>query len=246
MSSVSITININSDEEPEVSSSRGGTIPPGVGGVAPPSLGDDDPGAPIGDDEIDEILDLTTGSILANLGRGFDPDDTAGDISVPPSGSDPAVPPPAEMLLTMNFLEVKKFLKDCRDAGVKYGLGAKVPYHKAPPSTWKKKKIDCSGFVREAIRLATKAKFPDGSVVQHDWVRDRDFSRCDRSEGKLNDDYVRIAFMRPQDLSQGIGHVVLIAKGWTYESHGGTGPNSREWTVQGWQAKSYVYRLAKL
>ena len=105
--------------------------------------------------------------------------------------------------------------------------------------------VDCSGFVREAIRLATgpPAPFPDGSVVQHDWVRNKGFQRATTADGGLSDDHVRIAFLRPQDVPSRIGHVVLLSGGRTIESHGGVGPDSRAWTGQGWQAKAFVYVL---
>jgi hypothetical protein len=54
---------------------------------------------------------------------------------------------------------------------------------------------------------------------------------------------VRIAFLRPQDVSSHVGHVVLLSGGHTLESHGGVGPDSRPWTGQGWQSKTFVYLL---
>ena len=60
----------------------------------------------------------------------------------------------------------------------------RVPFHGAVPGV-DFKKIDCSGFVREAIRLATNpsAPFPDGSVVQHDWVRNKKFQPVTIADG---------------------------------------------------------------
>ena len=37
--------------------------------------------------------------------------------------------------------------------------------------------------------------------------------------------------------------MVLIHDAKTFESHGGTGPDSRAWTNTGWQAKTLVYVL---
>src|SRR5262249_40401750 len=89
------------------------------------------------------------------------------------------------------------------------------------------------------------APFPDGSVVQHDWIREHGFEKSSIADGKLNDDVVRIAFLRPQDTAHGIGHVVLISRAKTLESHGGVGPDSRAWTGGDWQAKAFVYVLAR-
>jgi hypothetical protein len=49
---------------------------------------------------------------------------------------------------------------------VTYGQGAKVPFHGAIPGQ-QFRRVDCSGFVREAIWRATPPhlNFPDGSVV---------------------------------------------------------------------------------
>jgi cell wall-associated NlpC family hydrolase len=197
----------------------------------------DDPARPVGADET-ETADFETARHLANVG--------AGPVEEPP----PAVPAPAAPAapahLQVDVPRVQQFLNDCVTAHprVTYGLGAKVPFHGAVPGV-NFRKIDCSGFVREAIRLATNplASFPDGSVVQHDWVRNKGFQRVTVADGGLNDNRVRIAFLRPQDVSSHIGHVVLLSGGHTFESHGGVGPDSRAWTGQGWQAKTFVYVL---
>jgi hypothetical protein len=67
-----------------------------------------------------------------------------------------------------------------------------------------------------------------------------------QEDGFKHDDLVRIAFLRPQDTASRIGHVLLVHAGVSMESHGGTGPDSRPWTGTGWQAKTFVYVLAKL
>ena len=128
---------------------------------------------------------------------------------------------------------------------VRYGLGAKVPFHGAVPGK-DFKKVDCSGFVREAIWRATNPNlnFPDGSVVQHDWVKNKGFQHVSVADGGLNDNHVRIAFLRPQDTSSNIGHVVLLSGGRTLESHGGgVGPDSRAWTDLSFRTKMFVYVL---
>lgn len=81
--------------------------------------------------------------------------------------------------------------------------------------------------------------------MQHDWIREHGFEKATIADGKLNDDVVRIAFLRPQDSPQRIGHVVLISRGKTLESHGGVGPNTRPWDGLDWQAKAFVYVLAR-
>ena len=128
---------------------------------------------------------------------------------------------------------------------VTYGLGKKVPFHGAIPGR-DFTQVDCSGFVREAVRLATNppAPFPDGSVVQHDWVRAQGFAASSVIDAGKDDGLVRIAFLRPQDVPSRIGHVVLISAGMTLESHGGGGPDTRPWTGRDWQAKTFVYILA--
>jgi hypothetical protein len=129
---------------------------------------------------------------------------------------------------------------------VTYGLGAKVPFFGAVPGR-DFQKIDCSGFVREAIRRATTPPmaFPDGSVNQHDWIRAHGFARSSIDAAKQSDGLVRIAFLRPQDSPHHIGHVVLISGARTLESHGGVGPDTRRWDGSSWQAKAFVYVVAQ-
>ncbi len=127
-----------------------------------------------------------------------------------------------------------------------YGLGAKVTPPGAKPGSGFTK-VDCSGFVREALRRATNlgGKFRDGSVVQHDWFRARDFEQVALNDWAAKDGRVRIAFLRPADSPHKIGHVVLLHNGMTLESHGGVGPDVRPWTRQGWQGKAKVYVLSR-
>jgi len=148
--------------------------------------------------------------------------------------------------IPLDISVAQAFLDGCTSAvpRVTYGLGAKVPFHGAVPGK-DFKKVDCSGFVREAIWRATSPhqSFPDGSVVQHDWIRDHGFERSTPDAALQQDGVVRIAFLRPQDSPQHIGHVVLVHDARTLESHGGVGPDSRPWTKTGWQAKAIVYVL---
>ena len=138
-----------------------------------------------------------------------------------------------------------EFLNSCMHSTprVKYGFGKKVSPHGATPGTGFTR-VDCSGFVRETIwRAAAHFNFPDGSVVQHEWIRNKGFQRVDRTDALLTDDKVRIVFLRQQDSPSGVGHVALVHKAKTLESHGSHGPNSRAWTDEGWQAKAFVYVL---
>ncbi len=148
--------------------------------------------------------------------------------------------------LPVDITEALNFLDSCMHSNprVKYGLGAKISPHGAKPGT-DFKKVDCSGFVREAIWRATAPhfNFPDGSVVQHDFIRDKGYERSTRTDALLEDGKVRIVFLRPQDTASHIGHVALVHNARTIGSHGGVGPNSRGWTNTGWQARAFVYIL---
>jgi hypothetical protein len=203
--------------------------------------GDDDPAAPRGDD-LSDAADMETARILANVGL------SAGFEAAAESFAPGFLPPDAEGFPTipLSIDGVSSFLRSCMTSSprVTYGLGAKVPFFKAVPGK-DFKKVDCSGFVREAIRRATdpRVPFPDGSVVQHEWVRGNGFRASSVGAAAKNDGAVRIAFLRPQDSPSKIGHVVLVHNARTFESHGGVGPNSRAWTGSGWQAKAFVYLL---
>ena len=150
--------------------------------------------------------------------------------------------------LAVDIAAAQGFLNACMTSHprVSYGLGAKVSPPGAEPGSGFAK-VDCSGFVREALRRATTlgGRFPDGSVVQHDWVRAHDFQKVGVADGAARDGAVRIAFLRPQDSPHGIGHVVLVNDGSTLESHGGVGPDARTWDQKGWQAKAFVYVLTR-
>jgi cell wall-associated NlpC family hydrolase len=160
----------------------------------------------------------------------------------------PSTAPVIPMLLSLSFARAKAFLQACMTSTprVTYGLGKKVPFLNAVPGR-DFTQVDCSGFVREAVREATAPTlaFPDGSVVQHDWVDAQHFQASTIEAAKQDDGMMRIAFLRPQDVPSGIGHVVLIVGGKTLESHGGTGPDSRTWDGSSWQAKTFVYNFAR-
>jgi hypothetical protein len=202
------------------------------------SAADDDPGAPR-PGEISETADLATARALANIGAPAE-----GASPLPPQAPAPGETP----LLDIDFSRAEAFLNACETCTprVTYGLGEKVPFLGAVPGR-DFTQVDCSGFVREAIRVSTNPPipFPDGSVTQHDWVDARGFGKSTVAAAMADDGMMRVAFLRPQDVPSGIGHVVLIVAGRTLESHGGTGPDSRPWTGASWQAKTFVYDLAK-
>lgn len=157
-----------------------------------------------------------------------------------------AFPEAVSPQLLLDITAARNFLNSCMNSSprVKYGLGAKIRPHGAVPGTGFTK-VDCSGFVRETVWRATTPhfNFPDGSVVQHDWIRDKGYERGTRADAFLQDGKIRIVFFRPQDSPSHIGHVALVHNAKTIESHGGVGPNSRDWTNTGWQAKAFVYIL---
>jgi hypothetical protein len=197
---------------------------------------DDDPAWPQPYDALPEY-DVAVARRLANYGSGT-------GVRMESHVAYQGVEGPATVQL--DITAALEFLKACMEANprVGYQLGAKVPFAGAVPGK-DFKYVDCSGFVREVIRRAQTISlgFPDGSVVQHDWVRAHRFAATDVEAGKNEDGLVRIAFLRPQDSPSKIGHVALIYNARTLESHGGVGPNARNWTGVGWQALARLYVL---
>lgn len=174
---------------------------------------------------------LARATYLANYGNGWFEEFVSEKLAVAAT-------------MALDWSKVQAFLQTCQAAGVGYALGAKVPSDDAIPGT-DFKNVDCSGFVRAAIRRATDplVSFPDGSVVQQDWVQAKGFAAGNIADGMLADGKVRIAFLNPQDSPEGVGHVVLVCNGSTAESHGGVGPDARPFNGTGWQAKAKVYLL---
>lgn len=129
--------------------------------------------------------------------------------------------------------------------GNQYGFGDKVPVN-ADSSYVRDHPVDCSGYVRWLVNRSTRAEclIPDGSAVQHDWVRETGFKKSSSDSCFKNDGVVRIVFLSPS-AGGGIGHVALVLDGETMESHGGTGPDQRPWTGKGWQGRSSVYVLGR-
>lgn len=146
-------------------------------------------------------------------------------------------------LISLNVARMAQLTAACRAADVSYGLGSKAPSLDSEPGTGFKR-IDCSGFVRWLIWKASgrTVRMPDGSWIQHEWIREHGFKQSTVEAGKLLDGRVRVAIMTPH--GGGVGHIALIHNGRTMESHGGKGPDRRPWTGNGWQAKCSVYVLA--
>lgn len=126
--------------------------------------------------------------------------------------------------------------------GTSYKLGAKAASLTMAPGNIGK--IDCSGYVRYALFQASGLRLTDGSVNQHDWIKEQGFKRSTVEAGKLNDGALRIAFLTPT-AGGGVGHVMLIHSARTLESHGGVGVSRRAWNPDqySFMGKCSVYVL---
>jgi cell wall-associated NlpC family hydrolase len=105
------------------------------------------------------------------------------------------------------------------------------------------KRVDCSGFVRWCLFHATGMTIPDGSVQQHVWAEKPGLPNCAFDDCLNVDGVVRIAFLPPEASGEGVGHVMLVRNGRTYESHGGVGPGTRVWGSCSFMSKCKVYAL---
>lgn len=140
--------------------------------------------------------------------------------------------------------KLKKYVVDCQAAGVKYDFGGKDPTPKsAYPIDYKG--IDCSGWARVVVNLCTGGKLmlTDGSVNQNGQLsklkfEDKPVKVSSHDALKLKDNRVRIAFWDPTPSHA--GHVWLVLNGVTYESHGGKGPDTRDWSSLPVASKVYV------
>jgi cell wall-associated NlpC family hydrolase len=137
-------------------------------------------------------------------------------------------------------------VKKCRELGVRYGFGAKAPTLNSAVDALVKNGIDCSGFFRYLMyHCASGLVVPDGSWTQMEWLKEMGFKESSVESAKLKDGVVRVAVLSQGDSSSGIGHIAIVVDGRTLESHGSVGPNRREWTGGGWQAKAHVYALTR-
>jgi hypothetical protein len=129
--------------------------------------------------------------------------------------------------------------------GTEYGLGAKADPLGCDLSEIHA--IDCSGFVRDGLFRATGRPddfdFPDGSATQHEHCQNIGLKVSTPIDAHNHDNIWRIAFLTPED-GGGIGHVLFVRNGLTYESHGSTGPASRAWGSAEFMGKMTVYVLA--
>lgn len=139
---------------------------------------------------------------------------------------------------------LSRYLGTCLAQGVGYELGAKAHDLEAVPPDYHA--IDCSGWVRAAVCVATEGRvtMPDGSVVQNDWCAAAGLKRSDFAGCRLCDGLTRIAFIRANGFHP-VGHVYLARNGRTLESFGGHGPGSRLVTTHVLSAETTdVYVLA--
>ena len=141
-------------------------------------------------------------------------------------------------LVPLDLGKLDGYLSRCEWRGVGYELGAKAHDLLAIPPDYTV--IDCSGWVRAAVAVATEGwdvgptasvkrpalLLPDGSVNQHDWCDQAGLKKSTPAALLLPDPWVRIAFLVPSPQHK-IGHVFLCHRGMTRESWGGHGPGSR-------------------
>jgi cell wall-associated NlpC family hydrolase len=132
------------------------------------------------------------------------------------------------------------FMYQCLNR-VKYKMGAKARLGDTPMKDFVY--IDCSGFVRWLLHIASGVRMPDGSYNQRKWCEQQGFAvNPYRKVAGLKDNRLRIAFI---DASKGkAGHVWLIVNGKTIESYGGHGVGRRRWNSLGLYLKAkYCFTL---
>lgn len=108
--------------------------------------------------------------------------------------------------------------------------------------------IDCSGYTKWLTARCAGVEIPDGSVNQHDWVKEQGFKKSSVDAALLMDGYLRIAFLVPLYRSGRLvraGHVLFIRNAMTFESRGGAGPDRRVWNGKGWQGTMDVYVFSR-
>lgn len=136
--------------------------------------------------------------------------------------------------MPLDIAKVFQLIHTLQAEGVRYGLGAKaVEHHEFPifdyPPSLPDGRIDCSGFMREALYHGTAGVvlLPDGSSNQGDFLRDQDYKRSTYDNCLLRDGHTRICIARAGGNCGRIGHIWGCYDGMTFESHGGAGPASR-------------------
>lgn len=159
------------------------------------------------------------------------------------------------MLFNIDPQKLRSLLDEAKTYLGSYALGFKVEpidlqgpelIGTNPQNGERRKGIDCSGFTRWAIYHATGGKLliPDGSVMQHEWADRIGLTKLTPKDGHASDGSVMIAFLAPEATHEGIGHVLLTSGGETFESHGGKGPDSRDWGALPWMSQMAVYLLS--
>lgn len=132
--------------------------------------------------------------------------------------------------LPVSIALLTRYLAVCEERGIGYHMGGKARDLRAMPPDYRE--IDCSGWVRAALAVATEGKviLPDGSANQNDWCGRVGLKRCSPLACGLADGNLRICFHAPTR-SEPIGHVWLVRNLSTLESWGGHGPGSRLWSA---------------
>lgn len=142
------------------------------------------------------------------------------------SSLDPPTPSFPWPTAPLNVRDLTSYLAKCEWLSIGYELGAKAHNLTALPPDYRD--IDCSGWVRAAVAVATGGRtiMPDGSVVQHEWCEKMGLKKSGILALLLADGYTRIAFIVPSR-EHPVGHVLLVRNRQTLESWGGNGPGSR-------------------
>jgi len=133
--------------------------------------------------------------------------------------------------------KVRSILHYMQAAGIHYGPkpgGKVIPITSSPPTCVPAGNLDCSGFHRYVLLHAAGLLLPDGSVNQCDWYAAEGFKHHPIPGPDdpaylqaLDPDVLYACFCRQGSRGESWGHVWLTFGGWTYESHGGVGPDSR-------------------
>lgn len=129
--------------------------------------------------------------------------------------------------------------------GNQYRLGGKASNLKADSAVIRGLGMDCSGYVRWILHKASSFRLtiPDGSVQQGDWFEAKGFKKSTGAACERLDGILRVAQWRNPG---GVGHIALVHNGETIESHGGAGPDRREWDMNAtWMAQSKIWVVAK-
>lgn len=154
-------------------------------------------------------------------------------------------------MLTLDPNKIVALEDSLIQAGYRYGLGAKMNplSDQATDVPVGIRTIDCSGCSRWLVfhGLGQPEDFhmPDGSVNQHEWAK-QNFKEMPREAALRHDNCVYAFFLAPEDTHDGIGHTGLCVNGVTQESHGGKGPDHREWLDPkcNWMQLCTVYQIS--